>query len=204
MYHVRRANSTTPCGASMLEILGTPTAAPHSTYSAPAPSGSPWSTWSMYLNSPTAHTVRSYFRINSSRSMSITSLTWKAETSDISDRGPRGRPPVQRTPRASDPERLASGNPGFRLGVLRLEFPGLRATTNPIGNATKNTFCGALCPGGWVRRLEMLHRLSDRPAVLGSTGQHSLDRQGLSEAQHGGGQAQILTHCRTRNTRSTT
>ena len=83
VYHVHRANSTTPCGASMLETLGTPTAAPESTSSV-----SPWSASSMYLNSPAARTVQLYFWINSSTSMSITSLTWKPKKSDTSDRGP--------------------------------------------------------------------------------------------------------------------
>ena len=55
-----------------------------------------------------------------------------------------------------------------------------------------------------MQRLEMLNPPRDQTVALRSTGQHSLDRQRLSTDQHGGGEAEILTHCRTRKTRSTT
>ena len=79
-----------------LEIAGTPSAVCHVFCS--GSSVTPWSTSSMYLNSPAARTVRLYLCSNSSRSMSITSLTWKPETSDISDRGPRAVPSTEDTP----------------------------------------------------------------------------------------------------------
>ena len=89
---------------------------------------------------------------------------------------------------------------GIQHGVLHLELP-CRAPADAIANSTKNTPGGALCTSGWVQRLEMLYCLRDGTAVLRSTRQHGLGRTGLGVAQHCGGKAEILTQCRTRNTR---